>query len=85
MTKPVHTNLTQEQRNTCVAAAVSAGVKLDEWAGANLVRIAENQLYLQTLAGYISYSEKSGCESVMLDIKKAKWLLNIAKKATNND
>lgn len=85
MTKPIHTNLTQEQRNTCVAAAIKSGVKLGEWAGDNLLRIAENQLYLQTLTDYIDQSEKGGYESVMLDIEKAKWLLNIAKKATNND
>ena len=44
MTKPIHTNLTQEQRNTCVAAAVKSGVKFNEWAGKALLDAATIEL-----------------------------------------
>lgn len=44
MTKPIHTNLTQEQRNTCVAAAIKSGVKLSEWAGRVLLDAAKEEL-----------------------------------------
>lgn len=46
MTKPIYiTGLTQEQRNTCVAAAnKSEDKKLSEWAKKVLIEAAERQL-----------------------------------------
>jgi hypothetical protein len=51
MTKPIHTNLTQDQRNTCVAAAIKSGVKLSEWAGKALLDAAQRQLSPQAAYG----------------------------------
>jgi hypothetical protein len=51
VTKPIHTNLTQEQRNTCVAAAIKSGMKLSEWAGKALLDAAQRQLSPQAAYG----------------------------------
>lgn len=77
--KPIYANLTQEQRNTCVAAAIQSGEKLNDWAADVLLKSAETQLKLTAISKYISHSDEQGYESVMMDIEQAKWLLRVAE------
>ena len=53
MIKPIHiTGLTQEQRNTCVAASIKSDSKnLNDWAVKVLLRAAEQQLHIQPFHG----------------------------------
>ncbi|MGY8897750.1 MAG: hypothetical protein ACKVI8_06930 [Paraglaciecola sp.] len=82
MTKPIHINgLTQEQRNTCVAAAIQSGSKLNDWAAEILVSTAEKQLCIKSLVKYINDSENQGYEQVLIDIDKAKKILSWAANA----
>tara|TARA_R110002124_G_scaffold133116_12_gene295743 strand:- start:220 stop:486 length:267 start_codon:yes stop_codon:yes gene_type:complete len=78
--KPIYTNLSPEQRNTCVAAAIQSGEKLSDWSSNVLISAAEKQLALRSLDEYIKHSDNEGYDSVMIDIEKAKWLLSVVKK-----
>ena len=64
MTKPIHTSLTQEQRNTCVAAAIKSGVKLSEWAGTVLLDAAKRQLSPQAAYGEWDDQQEADIEQI---------------------
>jgi hypothetical protein len=63
MTKPIHTNLTQEQRNTCVAAAIASPEgKLVPWVTRVLLDAAKRELSRCNVCGKTDYDDSAGCE-----------------------
>lgn len=64
MTKPIQiSGFTQEQRNTCVAAAVKSKTKLNDWAKDILLVAAKSELRRCDKCGKTDFDYGKGCKS----------------------